>query len=165
MRRLIQRVSETFRLDINGIHGLPHWRRVRENGLLLANETGADVHVVELFAYLHDSCRKNDGDDPEHGHRAARMAHKLRGKFFDATDLQMEMLAYACMFHADGYTSLDPTIGTCWDADRLDLFRVYMEPSERFLSTTAAKQHLKGLQWNRSNTTESYFAESVEQES
>ena len=32
----------------------------------------------------------------------------------------------------------DPTIGTCWDADRLDLWRVGITPHVRFLCTAAA---------------------------
>ena len=32
----------------------------------------------------------------------------------------------------------DPTIGTCWDADRLHLPRVSIEPNPAFFSTPAA---------------------------
>ena len=56
-RRLIPFLRARFRLDWQGIHGSPHWARVRENGLRLAARTGADERVVELFAFLHDSCR------------------------------------------------------------------------------------------------------------
>ena len=56
----------------SAIHGPIHWRRVAWSGKVLAEETeGADAAVVQAFAYLHDVRRRNDGDDPEHGARAA----------------------------------------------------------------------------------------------
>jgi hypothetical protein len=34
----------------------------------------------------------------------------------------------------------DPLVGVCWDADRLDLWRVGIKPDPRDLSTEAAKR-------------------------
>ncbi len=125
------------------LHGPRHWRQVARNGALLCERTtGADPHVVALFAALHDSCRDNDGRDPYHGPAAARTARHLRGVVFEADDEQMETLAYALRFHADGEVSDDPTIGVCWDADRLDLPRCGIEPDPAYLSTEAAKEAL-----------------------
>jgi HD superfamily phosphodiesterase len=58
---LVAFLRSHFVLDWHGIHGANHWARVKVNGLLLAAETGADARVVELFAFLHDSCREHDG--------------------------------------------------------------------------------------------------------
>jgi hypothetical protein len=44
------------------------------------------------------------------------------------------------------YVSADGTIGTCWDADRLDLPRVGIWPSAALLSTDAAGELLKRMQ-------------------
>jgi len=52
---LIDRIKKEFVLDWKGIHGYPHWLRVKENGLFLAETTGANIEIVELFAFLHDS--------------------------------------------------------------------------------------------------------------
>jgi len=41
-----------FHLDWKGIHGAPHWARVRANGLLLAEQTGADTAVIEAFSFI-----------------------------------------------------------------------------------------------------------------
>jgi len=38
---LIETLKQQFALDWTGIHGAPHWARVRENGLRLASATGA----------------------------------------------------------------------------------------------------------------------------
>lgn len=54
---LVTFLRSHFVLDWHGIHGANHWARVKLNGLLLAAETGADAHVVELFAFLH-YCRR-----------------------------------------------------------------------------------------------------------
>jgi hypothetical protein len=67
---LIEAIRSRYALDWHGIHGVSHWARVRNNGLKLAVHTGANRKVVELFAFLHDSCRLDDGFDREHGWRA-----------------------------------------------------------------------------------------------
>ena len=94
----------------------------------IAEQTGADPQVVELFAFLHDSQRLNDGRDPQHGARAARFAATLRGSLVTLPDDEFELLRYACAFHTDGLIEADVTVQTCWDADRLDLGRIGVMP-------------------------------------
>jgi len=136
---LIAAVRERFALDWNGIHGVSHWARVRANGLAIAQRSGARADVVGLFAFLHDSCRENDGRDPEHGLRAVDFAASLRGRVFDIDDEGFKLLAHACATHSDGHLEADPTVQACWDADRLDLWRVWITPSPRRLATDAAR--------------------------
>ena len=62
---LMRAIRAQYRLNPHGLHGLAHWLRVRENGLRLAEATGADIVVVEHFAALHDACRLTDGRDIE----------------------------------------------------------------------------------------------------
>ena len=71
-------VSKKKRAAASPIHGLTHWKRVCENGLIVARETMANIEVVELFALFHDSCRLNDGKDHNHGKRAARWIAAMR---------------------------------------------------------------------------------------
>ena len=62
---LMQAIRKQYRLPWNGIHGIGHWARVRENGLhIAASLTGVNIKVVELFAVFHDAGRKNEGTDP-----------------------------------------------------------------------------------------------------
>ena len=68
---LLQTLRAQYRLNWDGVHGYAHWARVRQNGLRLAEMTGANTRVVELFAFLHDICRQNDIIDHGHGQRAA----------------------------------------------------------------------------------------------
>jgi uncharacterized protein len=112
---------------------------VRENGRRLARATGADLVVVELFAALHDSRRFNDYRDPEHGPRAAELVRTLDPSLVPLSSAQLDVLAEACRTHTSGTTTDDPTIGTCWDADRLDLLRVGTRPDPRYLVTEAAR--------------------------
>lgn len=56
---LWETVTQQFKNDISSVHGPSHWRRVEQNGLLLALHTGANIMVVRLFAMLHDSKRIN----------------------------------------------------------------------------------------------------------
>ena len=133
--KIWERVVNNFHRETK-LHGPDHWRRVEENGLRIAAHSGAVVEVVRLFAIFHDSRRENDLMDENHGPRAVEYATSLRGKLFDIPDEQFDLLNYAICWHADGTTSDDPTIGTCWDADRLDLGRVDIEPDVKLMSTT-----------------------------
>ncbi|MGC1273165.1 MAG: hypothetical protein WBC44_05620 [Planctomycetaceae bacterium] len=106
----------------------------------MAQETGADVEVVSLFAVLHDSRRENEGSDPDHGPRAARFAVKLHGNVFELDDRRFGLLQRACEGHTHERTHPDVTIQTCWDADRLDLGRVGILPHAEYLCTEVAKR-------------------------
>ena len=127
------------------IHGELHWRTVGANGLWLARSTErADSQVVFLFALLHDTMRLNDGYDPQHGHRAAAFAGELDAEGLLGIDQsQLDLLLHACAEHADGKVSTDPTIGSCWDADRLDLPRVGITPRPELFSTGIARNGAK----------------------
>lgn len=133
-------VIEAFRLDIDGIHGLSHWSKVLVNGLRLSETTGANNKVVIAFALLHDCQRDNDGYDPNHGLRGAEFGSLLRHKMPSISDLEFELFYQAAKDHSDGYVEADVTIQTCWDADRLDLFRVGIRPDPQYLCTEVAKQ-------------------------
>ncbi|MEJ1938082.1 hypothetical protein WDZ92_48430, partial [Nostoc sp. NIES-2111] len=137
---LVEEVLSDYALDLHGIHGPAHWLRVRENGLTLAATTpGADAAVVELFALLHDCRRWDEGRDTGHGERAADHARQLaRDGVLRLDAARLHLLAEACVGHEHGGTSDDPTIGCCWDADRLELSRLWRRPIARFLSTKAA---------------------------
>ena len=96
--------------------------------------------------------RLNDDYDPLHGPRGAALARELRGEAFDLEDAEMELLRFACGEHANGGLDPEPTVGVCWDADRLNLWRVGRRPDPRLLSTRAARgeerilwaRHLQG---------------------
>jgi uncharacterized protein len=136
---LIEILSRRFALDWLGIHGARHWVRVRENGLRLAERTGASKRVVEVYAFVHDSQRFRDGRDPEHGERAAVFVRALRSRVLDLDDTELALLEDACRHHSMGRTRGDVTVRTCWDADRLDLGRVGIRPRAQYLCTDAAR--------------------------
>jgi uncharacterized protein len=96
--------------------------------------------VVSLFAFLHDSCRWSDHTDREHGHRAATFVETLREERLIAIgDEEARLLCFACTHHSAGLLDADITVQTCWDADRLDLGRVGIQPDPRYLCTPAAR--------------------------
>lgn len=170
-RSLLVAVREQFALDWHGIHGAPHWARVRVNGLAIAAHTGARTDVIELFAFLHDSCRENDGHDPAHGLRAVDFAASLRGKLFDIDDAGFALLAEACATHSEGHMEAHPTVQACWDADRLDLWRVSITPERRRLATLAARNRQvfqaakrRSLSWRERDTPDSLREREVDEE-
>ena len=139
-------VTGQFPLGPHSDHGAEHWRRVEQNGLLLAKESGADITVVRLFALFHDSRRENEFTDPDHGRRGAIYAGELRNTYFQVTDEQFDLLEFACTWHTETTHNADPTIGTCWDADRLDLGRVGIIPDPRYMNTELGRQLAKNLE-------------------
>jgi len=140
---LVAAIRERYQLNWHGILGVSHWARVRLNGLRLAAQTGANPQVVELFAFLHDSCRVDDGVDREHGWRSARFATSLLGTHIFLPDREFDLLFQACGSHTGGQDHHSVTVKTCWDADRLDLGRVGrvgIVPDPRRLCTAAARE-------------------------
>src|SRR3989344_5191788 len=140
-KELMRRIKGQYKLDLNSDHGISHWQRVDKIGLYLSKKTGADTTVVSLFAYIHDSKRINEDYDPEHSARAALFARELyKKKLLDLTASQLNNLITACKFHSQSEIKPDNiTIATCWDADRLDLWRLGATPDPEFLFSDYAK--------------------------
>jgi uncharacterized protein len=140
LSRVFAIALQGYQLPPGGVHGPGHWLRVLRNGRELAARTpGANLRVVEHFALLHDCRRVNETTDPEHGQRAAEYAFTIGlglGFYLDAAELMQ--LAVACARHELGEVTDDPTVGACWDADRLELARLHRRPLAHLLSTEAA---------------------------
>ena len=122
-------------------HGEIHWRCVTATGLELASaDPRVDRALVFCFGLLHDTRRENEAVDRVHGPRAAEFAGELREEgVLRLGDEAFADLDQALRLHSGGRVSADPTIGTCWDADRLHLPRVSIVPDPAFLSTRAAR--------------------------
>jgi uncharacterized protein len=130
------------------VHGPEHWGRVTAAGVYLQeNGVQADNAVVRLFTMLHDTQRHSDGRDPGHGKRAADviLEHEVTALL---NAKQRDQLATALTKHSAGETTDDPTVGACWDADRLDLWRLGRRPSRKLLSTAVA-QDAATIEWAR----------------
>lgn len=139
MPAIMTAILAGYTLPQRGAHGVVHWARVLENGLRLAEATGADVEVVSLFALFHDARRVNEYRDEGHGLRGAQLASTLRGSLVNLDDQRFALLFEACRLHTDGLTAGDPTLLACWDADRLDLGRVGITPKPQRLCTDTAR--------------------------
>lgn len=142
-KKLWEIIIRDFRDDLDGIHGVEHWRSVEINGLKIAEETKADKDVVRLFAIFHDAMRISDTNNEGHDAWGAELALQLRGIEYQLEDERFSLLYFACKHHATGKITNEPTIGTCWDADRLDLVRVGVAPKVKFMSTEPAKKILE----------------------
>jgi len=124
---------------LSEIHGFKHWDRVYENGKILVTPE-VNPTVVALFAYLHDSCRIDDHYDVQHGERAALWIDSLRDTFLNVlSDEEFALLKEACRLHTTTLKTGNPTIDACFDADRLDLWRVGITPDPERLATEIGK--------------------------
>jgi len=138
---LLDEALNSFVLGKRSFHGKWHWEKVERNALALCQRViHADSKVCRLFAILHDCKRENEDNDPRHGHRAADYILQHKEIKEALSKEQMDKLTFACRYHNDGQVSDDPTIGVCWDADRLDLPRVGITPDPKYLSTEWAKK-------------------------
>lgn len=141
-RKAMKIVAPQFRLNLqDGVHGVSHWSRVWVHGQALADTLDVNPCIPAWFAFLHDSQRFNDGRDPQHGARAADFALSLRhsGTLTELDAREFEHLCEAMRLHSDGHTQAEAAIQACWDADRLDLARVGIDPLPRYLCTAYAK--------------------------
>lgn len=135
---LLTKVKEQYRLSWHGIHGVIHWSRVYINGMKLAEQHGVNRNVVQLFAIFHDSQRRNEHWDRNHGNRGAQLALKLR-EYCQINDEEFDLLTTACCLHTSNRSHEDITVQACFDSDRLDLGRVGTMPKARYLCTPMAK--------------------------
>lgn len=143
------------------LHGEAHWGRVAVAGARLCEETpGVDRLVMLLFAICHDAGRLRDTQDEHHAYRGARLARDLLEGGPLVSEEQLETLLCAIERHDLGETSEDPTVGACWDADRLDLWRVGVRPDPKLLSTEAA---VGLVEWGRELGQEQFTWEEIMQ--
>jgi uncharacterized protein len=141
--KIIKIVKNQFQLEIRGDHGIFHWEQVQKIGEHLALQyENADVEVICLFAYLHDSKRENEESDPMHGERSAEFVKKLYHQgVLNISQTQYEQLEFSCRHHSDSTKrSDDITVQICWDSDRLDLYRLGEVPDPQYLNTHVAKK-------------------------
>ena len=85
----VEHCCRAYKMDHDGFHGYAHWMRVLHNGRLLAETENANLKVVELFCLLHDTQRRNEDRDPEHGSRATDYAQAIRGTLFKLNEEEM----------------------------------------------------------------------------
>jgi uncharacterized protein len=160
---LLQEISAQYTLDPDDTHGLSHWGRVLENGLLLADRLGGDCQVISLFAIFHDACRENQHVDHGHGDRGAALANKLLRDTETISKKQLNQLITACSLHTEGFTEAELTVQLCWDADRLDLARAGIMPESRYLCTEAARDPAI-IRWANQRSLENHTPEYVQEE-
>jgi uncharacterized protein len=137
---LWQLVAGQFHSPGYSVHGPDHWRRVERNGSCLQP---APEPISRSFVYslsFTTVAAVNDGGIKVTVHVGAEYAATLRGVAYELSDDRFEILHYACVWHTDGDHHADPTIATCWDADRLDLGRVGIIPSPEFMSTDFGRE-------------------------
>jgi uncharacterized protein len=133
-------VYRRFALPDSALHGPAHWERVEACGLFIAQRTGADEELIRLFALFHDACRENDSRDPQHGPRGAALVREVHeaGLLPGLERDRLETLHFAITHHTHTIHHPDPTIGACWDADRLDLVRFGIVLDPALLNTEPA---------------------------
>ena len=142
MQKVVEVIREFVqsRWTLGEVHGISHWDRVYQYGQKLLSQ---DVNplIVALFAYLHDSCRMNDGEDIDHGKRAAHLIDTIRDSHLKTvSDEEIELLKEACRLHTTVIKTSNPTIDACFDADRLDLWRVGIIPDPGRMATEKGKE-------------------------
>ena len=143
----------------SAIHDISHWRQVAKNGELLCECAEKRSHsffhplrklpnlrVVTLFAYLHDSHRIDDGCDMEHGPRAAKAIGEIMHTVLSyLSDEEFRQLQEAIMYHTSANSHPDITVATCFDADRLDLVRLNIQPDPKYMATSCGKELAKQI--------------------
>ena len=142
-QKLLSLIRKTKPIWDSEWHGISHWERVRENAELIAQSNGGNLKIVGYFSYLHDSCRENEDEDPQHGPRAVEFAKKHRD-VIDLNDDEFRVMCRACSGHTFSMPGdskvINSTLAACWDGDRLDLPRVGITPDPQYLFSDLGKQ-------------------------
>ena len=144
---LIEKLKKESKLFHSPIHGLKHWKTVEKNGLYLSQFNDGDPKVISCFAYFHDSMRVNEYIDNGHGLRDAKYALSNKDRL-DLTEDQLQILYRACAEHTGGTHPSCETIACCWDADRLDIRRVGIEPDLQGFNTDSARDMVRAKDYS-----------------
>lgn len=155
--REIVQILRPLALMESSIHGVAHWARVHRFGAHLVRRMELPQsyrECVSVFAWTHDLARHDDSGGREHAIAGARYLDKVIPVAFPAlTPSQVSIIRTAIYYHSHGYAAdeaqyngwfdglegersqiLD-TMACCWDADRLDLLRLEIEPDPYRMST------------------------------
>ncbi len=126
---------ERWPYQLGPTHGVEHWDRVAKFAQILYVE-GADMDVMQAFAYIHDAERRDNDYDIEHGKRASKLIDVIRHEELSfLNDEQIAKLKRACELHNVERRTGDLTIDICFDADRMDLPRVGIMPLPQKMAT------------------------------
>ena len=130
-----------FRLYWHGFHGAGHWARVAWNGKCLARAVPeVNARIVQAFALCHDIGRCDEGEDKGHGLRSAQLLRQTQAQLWlGLQEGEFEELLGAIAQHSERHAQGSVTQQVCWDADRLDLWRVGTMPDPDRLYTEAAR--------------------------
>ncbi len=138
-KELVNQLQRESKLLHSPIHGFNHWRTVKKNALYLSQLNDGDPDVISHFAYFHDCMRVNEQRDDGHGMLGGKYALKNK-ELLELYDDQLNILYKACSGHTGGRNPSNDTIACCWEADRLDLRRVDIEPDIQWFYSDAAKE-------------------------
>lgn len=128
-------------IPIDSIHGYNHWKNVEKIGHYIADKNGADKEVISAFAFLHDIGRTRESEEAGHGKEAFKIITEQlsKDKLELSADQYRKLLDAVFQHDMANAESDDITVQTCWDADRLDLPRVYIFPDRELLYTKEGK--------------------------
>ncbi len=137
--QVMKKIIDEFYIKESFIHGTPHWSRVFYYGHHLSELNDFDKENIAFFSIFHDSKRINDGYDPEHGIRGAEF-FKTFDKIINVSNEQKEIIYEACKVHNYLKQADSLEVGLCLDSDRLDLWRVGLEPDDDYLHLPQSKK-------------------------
>ena len=69
---------------------------------------------------------------------AAELVVSMRPALSFLSDEDVERLRFACEHHTHQVHHDDPTVAVCWDADRLELGRVGIDPDPSYFNTATS---------------------------
>ena len=82
------------------------------------------------------------------GDPGARPGHDEAPGAAGVEGARLDLLTFALHEHTSGLTSGDATVACCWDADRLNLWRVGIAPRAEYLSGAWARRPER-IAWGR----------------
>ena len=129
------------------LHGWPHAMSSGAFAAILSQaECPSLVKEAVIGAVFHDIGRDNEREGAVHAASGADKAAVIIKEYRKLKD--RDKIIKAIKYHRDGKTSKDKLIGCIWDADRLDMLRMYRKIDLSLLTTPTAKKiaaHLNSI--------------------
>lgn len=138
-KEIIKNICDNYKLDLStSLHGINHWARVLENGIILSEYNGANKKVIIAFSFFHSALRDNEEHDPEEGIKGATLLNYYEEEL-NMTEEEINKASIACKEFVYKNKNEDKDIFTCFDSQNLDSMRSGLYPDKKDMHTEAAK--------------------------
>lgn len=138
-KKIIMEIFKDYNIKTrDSLHDLYHALRVIENGFIISDFNKSNRTIIVIYSIFHDIYSWKCSDRIKASEESANLIIKYRDHI-NATDEEINKAFTACLNVYKSKKSDDLDIGSCYDADMLDLIRKNIYPEQKEMNTKIGK--------------------------